>query len=91
METTVLNIKTNKSLKKSAQDVAKSLDLPLSTIMNSYLRKLVKERRVEFVDHPMPNKETQRLLKEIDVDIKSGKNLNGPFDCVEDAVKFLNS
>jgi len=91
MEKTVLNIKVNKDLRESAREVARDLGLPLGTIINSYLRRLVDERRVEFVSHPMPNKETQKLLAEIDKDIKAGKNLVGPFDNADEAIKFLNS
>ena len=91
METTVLNVKVKKDLKESAQEVARDLGLPLGTIINSYLRRLVDERRVEFIAHPMPNKETQKLLAEISKDIKARKNLVGPFDSSDEAIKFLNS
>ncbi len=91
MKTTVLNVKVKKDLKESAQEVARDLGLPLGTIINSYLRRLVDERRVEFVSHPMPNKETQKLLAEINKDIKEGKNLVGPFGSADEAIKFLNS
>lgn len=91
MEKTVLNIKVNKDLRESAREVARDLGLPLGTIVNSYLRRLVDERRVEFVAHPMPNIETQKLLDEIDKDIKEGKNLTVPFGSAKEAIKFLNS
>ena len=91
MEKTILNVKVNKDLKESAREVARDLGLPLGTIINSYLRRLVDERRVEFVAHPMPNKETQKLLAEIDKDIKEGKNLVGPFESAEEMDKYLNS
>jgi len=91
MEKTVLNVKINKDLKDSAREVAHDLGLSLSVIVNSYLRRLVDERRIEFVAHPIPNKETQKLLAEIDKDIKEGKNLVGPFGNAKDAVKFLHS
>jgi len=57
MEKTILNVKVNKDLKESAREVARDLGLPLGTIINSYLRRLVDERRVEIVSHPMTNKE----------------------------------
>ncbi len=91
MEKTVLNIKVNKDLRESAREVARDLGLPLGTIINSYLRRLVDERRVEFVAHPMPNKETQKLLDEIDKDIKEGKNLVGPFNNAKEMDIYLNS
>lgn len=91
MEKTVLNVKISKDLKESAREVAQELGLPLSIIVNSYLRRLVDERRIEFVAHPTPNKETQKLLEEISKDIDEGKNLYGPFNTAEEMDKFLNS
>lgn len=90
-EKTVLNIKINKDLKESVREVAQELGLPLSIIVNSYLRRFVDERRIEFVAHPTPNKETQKLLKEISKDIDAGKNLYGPFDTAEEMDNYLNS
>ena len=91
MEKTVLNIKVNKDLKESAREVAHDLGLPLGTIINSYLRRLVDERRVEFVAHPMPNKETQKLLARVNKDIKEDKNLVGPFENAEEMDGYLSS
>ena len=42
MVKTLLNVKTDKRLKRDAQRVARELGLPLSTIMNAYLRDLVR-------------------------------------------------
>lgn len=91
MEKTVLNVKINKDLKDSAREVAKELGLPLSVIVNSYLRKFVDERRIEFNAPLIPNKKTQKLLDEISKDIDEGKNLCGPFETIEEMDKFLNS
>lgn len=91
MEKTILNVKINKDLKKLAQKVAQDLGLPLSVIVNSYLKKLVNERRIEFVAPLIPNKKTQKLLTEIEKDIDEGKNLYGPFDTAEEMDKCLKS
>ena len=40
MNTTVINIKTDKVLKKDAQKWPKNFGLPLSAIVNAYLRNL---------------------------------------------------
>ncbi len=88
---TVINVKTDKSLKQKAQKVAKDLGLPLGTIINHYLRKLVDEKRVTFQAPLMPNKKTQKLLKEASEDYRKGKNIAGPFTSVKDAIAWLNS
>ena len=90
MEKTLLNVKTDVKLKQEAQKVAQELGLPLGTIINAYLRELIREKKVVFSSPPTPNKKTQKLLKKIDADIRFGKNLKGPFT-YEEAIKYLHS
>ena len=90
MEKTLINIKTDKKLKKEAQKVAQELGLPLGTIINAYLRELIREKRVVFSSPPMPNEKTQKILKKIEADLRSGKNVKGPFS-YEMAINYLHS
>ena len=90
MEKTLLNVKMEKTLKKSAQKVAEELGLPLGTIINAYLRELVQVKRVVFSAPELPNNHTQKLLKEIAFDIKHRKNSEGPFS-YDEAVQHLDS
>ena len=43
MAKTVLNVKTDKDVKEKAQHVAKELGLPLSTVVNAFLKAYLKE------------------------------------------------
>ncbi len=87
---TLINIKTEKELKKNAQKVAEELGLPLGTILNAYLRELVREKRVVFSVPELPNIHTQKILDNIASDIKLKKNAAGPF-AYEEAVAYLDS
>lgn len=89
MPTTVINIKTDVALKRDAKEVAADLGLPLGTIINSYLRELVRERRVVFSAPPAVNKKTADLLREIDRDTRENKNADGPFT-YDEAVGYLH-
>ena len=89
MNTTVINIKTDKILKKDAQALAKNFGLPLSAIVNIYLREFVREKRVVFSEPLMPNAKTRKLLDQAIADIKAGKNLAGPFESAEEMTKSL--
>jgi len=91
MNTTVINIKTDKNLKKNAQTLAKNFGLPLSAIVNIYLREFVREKRVVFSEPPMPNAKTRKILDKALKDIKQGKNLVGPFETAEEMDNFLDS
>ncbi len=89
MNTSVINIKIDPKLKKKLKEVAKELGLPVGTIINAYLRELVRERRVVFSTPPALNQRTKRLLQSIDRDIRAGKNADGPFSA-KDAIEYLD-
>ena len=91
MNTTVINIKTDKVLKSDAQKLAKNFGLPLSAIVNTYLREFVREKRIVFSEPPMPNAKTRKILDQALKDIKQGKNLVGPFESAEEMDNFLDS
>ena len=87
----MLNIKTDAVLKKRAQETAERIGLPLSSVINNYLKTFIEERQVTFSERLVPNKKTAALLRRIDKDIKAGKNLVGPFHSAEEMIKSLNS
>ena len=90
MNTAVINIKTDPKLKQELKAVAKELGLSVGAIMNSYMRDLVRERRVVFSAPPALNQRTRRLLESIDKDIRAGKNASGPFS-LDEAITHLRS
>ena len=45
---TLLAIKTDKSLKETAQEIAHEIGVPLSTVINSFLKQFVRDRQVVF-------------------------------------------
>lgn len=91
MNTTVINIKTDKNLKKDAQRLAKNFGLPLSAVVNTYLREFVREKRIIFSEPQTPNAKTRKILDQAVKDIKQGKNLVGPFESAEEMDKCLRS
>lgn len=87
---TMLNIKMDADLKKKAQKVAKDLGLPLSVVINQYMKEFVSEKRIVFGGET-PNARTRRVLDKALADIESGKNLSPAFDNAKDAIKWLRS
>ncbi len=49
---TILNIKTEKGLKEEAQGLASELGVPLTTVVNSYLKQFVRERKLVLETEP---------------------------------------
>lgn len=91
MNTTLINIKTDRKLKIKARKVAEQMGLPLGTILNNYLRHLVVEKRVVFSVPLVPNKKTAALLRQAPRDFRDGKNIVGPFSSGEEMDRYLNS
>lgn len=87
----MLNIKMDKTIKEEAQKTAKALGLPLSVIVNRYLKEFIHERRVEFSESLVPNIKTQKLLERIEKDIKDNKNIVGPFATPMEMDTYLDS
>lgn len=89
MEKTLINIKTDRKLKRDAQKVARELGLPLGTIVKAYLKELIREKRVVFAAPPVPNARTQKLLRRIARD-RNGRNSRGPFT-YEEAARYVDA
>lgn len=88
---TMINIKTDRDVKIKAQKIAKELGLPLSTVVNAYLKEFVRERAVRFSIEPQIRREIGELLKQASIDYKKRKNIAGPFETAEEMDVYLNA
>ena len=50
---TILNVKTDKKLKAEAKKVAEELGVPLSTVINAFLKKFVREKEITLSANPL--------------------------------------
>lgn len=88
MNTAVINIKTQESTKKQAQLVASELGLSLSSLINAYLKQLIKTRRVEFDLGEEPSRYLKSVIKTAESNYKKRK-ISPSFKSGEEAVKWL--
>ena len=80
---TVISVKVDKDVKASAQEVAASAGLSLSTLVNAYLRQVAATRRIElYAPEPMTPK-LEGLIAEVEAELAAGK-VSRPFNDVED-------
>jgi DNA-damage-inducible protein J len=91
MAKTVLNVKTDKEVKEEAQKLARELGIPLSTVVNAYLKEFVREQRVEFSRIPKMTTRLERLLDGVEQDIKESKNLSPVFSSTKEMDEYLDS
>lgn len=76
MNTAVINIKTNPETKAQAKKVAAELGISLSSLVNAYLKQLIKTKTVTFSANELdeiPNARTRAILKQAEEDRKAGK------------------
>jgi len=88
---TVLNVKTDKEVKIKAQKLAKSLGIPLSTVVNAYLKEFIREEKLTLSIEPQLRPEVARFLVKASADAKKGKNIIGPFETGKEMDAYLNS
>jgi len=88
---TVINIKADKEVKKKAQMVAQELGLPLSTIINAYLRQFIRSKEAHFFIEGKLKPSVKKRLDRLHKDVKDGKNLSPAFHSTKEAVGYLNS
>ncbi len=86
---TTLNIKTEKTLKAKVQKIAEELGVPLSTIVNAFLKQFARDREIAFSATLKPSPVLGRILEEIEEDTKKGKNISRPFNSVDEFINEL--
>ncbi|MEK7609974.1 MAG: type II toxin-antitoxin system RelB/DinJ family antitoxin [Patescibacteria group bacterium] len=86
---TVINIKVDKEIKTRAFEVAQSMSLPLSTIINAFLKKFIADQSVTFTAPLIPNKRLTKIWKQVEKDIESGRNLSPLFTNTSKMDKYL--
>lgn len=90
MSKTVINIKADRKVKEQAQKIARELGLPLSTVINAYLKDFVRRRKVTFSLEPELRPEVEKLLKRASEDYKAGRNISGPFRSGKEMDAYLD-
>jgi len=88
---TVINIKADKRIKEDAQELAKELGIPLGTIINAYLRQLIRTREVYFSHIPKMTPELELIVGKSLQDLKNKKNIAGPFNSAKEMDEYLDS
>ncbi len=89
MNTTAIYIKTDPEIKEKAQLVARNLGLSLSSILNAYLKQLIKTKTVIFTTNDEePNDYTLAVMQQAEEDYIKG-HTSPAFKSGEEAVAWL--
>lgn len=86
---TVLNVKTDKDVKERAQALAKHLGIPLSIVVNAYLKDFIYSGEFRVTREPELRPEVaKRLLKQMQ-EAREGKNLSPALHSIEEVKAYL--
>jgi len=88
---TLINIKADKEVKERAQKVARSLGMPLSTIINAYLNQFIRTREVHFYLEGRLRPSVKRRLDRLQREALEGKNLSPAFRTPKEMDAYLES
>lgn len=88
MKTSIINFKTEKSVKEKAQKIAEQMGLNLTDVMNVYLRDFINKKELN-IRIEEPTKETAREIMSAVKEIKKGKT-SPTFNNVGAAIKWLD-
>lgn len=89
METAVINIKIDSKTKIQAQRVAAGLGFSLSSLINGYLRQLIRVKAISFnLTNEEPSEYLVQALKESEADRKTGRFTS--FRSADEALGFLD-
>lgn len=86
---TVLNIKTDKEVKEKAQELAKHLGIPLSTIVNAHLKAFIRSGEFTVSREPALRPEVLAEINKVAKDVLAGKDVSPRFTTAEQAIAWL--
>ena len=89
---TVMSFKIDKDVRARARTVAKSMGLPLSTIVNKQLSDFANNQRIEFRPPLIPNAKTRKAIDKSLKAIRDGdmRDFSPTFSRAEDAIAWLH-
>ena len=91
MAKTLISIKADTDVKDKAQKVARDLGLPLSTLVNAYLRQLIRTKEAHFYVEGELKPAVKKRLDRIEKDVREGKNLSPAFHTAKEMDAYLDS
>ena len=88
---TVLNVKTDTDIKERAQALARHIGIPLSTVVNAYLKEFVHTGTLIISRDPVLKESVARRLEKHIQEAQEGQGLSPAFSSADDATKYLHS
>lgn len=88
---TIINIKVDKDIKDKAVKTVKKMGLPLSAVVNAFLKQFISERQVTFSVPIVPTRNLEKILIQAENDIRSKRNLSPVFTNMREMNEYLDN
>ena len=88
---TLISIKADVDVKRRAQKTAKELGMPLSTVINAYLKQFIRMKEVHFYVEGKLKPEVKKRLDRLQKEALTGRNLSPVFHSATEMDAYLNS
>ena len=88
---TLINIKADKEVKEGAQALAQELGLPLSVVVNAYLKDFIRNRGITISAMPHMSRQLEAIIGRAEKDFAAKKNISPAFSSAKDAIRYLDS
>lgn len=88
MNTAVIITKTDPEVKKKAQALAREFGISLSSMINTYLKQVIRTKKINLHLEEEPSPYLVKILKKAEKNLKEGKG-SPVFKTGEEAVKWL--
>ena len=83
-------IKLDKGLRNDAKKVAGELGIPLTTVVNAYLKQFVREKTFSLSVYPVPRPEKVAEWKKTRDEMDRGIGVSGPFSTTEELIRHMD-
>lgn len=90
MNYTIVNLKIDPKTKMEAQLIAQEIGVPLSTLLKSYIKQLIRTKKVTFDVSEEPSEYLIKSLEEAEKDRKSGY-VSPAFTNTNEAISWLDN
>ena len=87
---TMINIKADKEVKENAQQVARELGLPLSSVINAFLKEFIRTRSLSVSAVPQMSPALERILHDVESDIAANKNVSPTLQSADEIGDYLD-
>ncbi len=87
----MLNVKTDKEVKEGVQEFAREIGMPVSTIINAYLREILRTREIRFSAPPRMTPKLEKTIAVAERDYKAKKNLSPALSTPEEISRYFQT